>query len=63
MEYAFKQLEKGIEGLSYFDIADGVLTDGVALTRHSRMSNYFQKELNVTTFFRIEKGRYHLITD
>ena len=63
VEYVFKQLEKGIEGLRYVDIVDGVIKDGVALTRHSRMSNYFQKELKVTTIFRQEKGRYHLITD
>ena len=58
VEYAFKQLEKGIEGLSYIDIADEV-----ALPRYSRLSSYFQKELKVTTLFRREKGRYHLITD
>ena len=63
VEYAFKQLDEDRMGLTYSNIVNGVSSLGVQLTNYSRLSSYFQKELKVTTLFRLEKGRYHLITD
>ena len=63
VEYAFKQLDEDKMGLTYSNIVNGVSSLGGQLTNYSRLSSYFQKELKVTTLFRLEKGRYHLITD
>ena len=63
VEYAFKQLDEDKMGLTYYNIVIGVSSLGGQLTIYSRLSSYFQKELKVTTLFRLEKGRYHLITD
>ena len=63
VEYAFKQLDEDKMGLTYYNIVNGVSSLGGQLTNYSRLSSYFQKELKVTTLFRLEKGRYHLITD
>ena len=63
VEYAFKQLDEDKMGLTYYNIVNGVSSLGGQLTNYSRLSSYFQKELKVTTLFRLEKARYHLITD
>ena len=63
VEYAFKQLDEDKMELTYSNIVNGVSSLGGQLTNYSRLSSYFQKELKVTTLFRLEKGRYHLITD